>query len=167
MYTNLYSMILSHIALQNYFENFSKFKKFPIIYPVSGLSVDRAGRPIHSRPDRLTGPVDRALWSGRAHLCKSVGRPTGRPTGSTLLSGFCRSTGPVDRQNKEKIFFGFRSTESNGYFANWTAGRPDRSTDSRLQPPTASFLSFCIGIRWRFLCQLILKSWQLFSDLIT
>ena len=71
MYTILYSMILNHIALQNYFENFSKFKKFPRKNPVSGLSVDR----IHFRLDRSTGPVDRALWSGRACLCTSVGRP--------------------------------------------------------------------------------------------
>jgi len=53
MYTNLYSMILNHIALQNYFENFLKFKIFPR-KSVSGPMVDR----IHFRLDRSTAPVD-------------------------------------------------------------------------------------------------------------
>ena len=116
MYIYLYSMILSHISLQNYFENCSKFKLFPIKKSVSGLSVDRAGRPVHSRPDRSTGPVDRVLGRGRARLCTSVGRPigrpTGRPTGSSLLSVFGRSTGSTDRQFKTKIPLCCRSTDS-------------------------------------------------------
>ena len=80
MYTYLFSMILSHISLQNYFENFPKFKNFPIKKSVSGLSVDRAGRPVPSRPGRSTAPVDRALCLGRARFCArlSVDRPVGR-----------------------------------------------------------------------------------------
>ena len=76
MYIYLYSMILSHISLQNYFENFPKSRKFPYSNLFSGLAVDRAGRPdiFQARP------VDRALCPGLARLCTSVGRPTGRPT---------------------------------------------------------------------------------------
>ena len=156
MYTYLYNMILSHISLQNYFENFPKFKNFPIKKKsVSGLSVDRSIPGLAGRPGRSTEPWDQGVHV----LCTSVGRPTG----SSLLSVFGRSTGSVNRQFKGKIFFGCRSTdrstESNGYFANWTVGRPGRSTDSRLQPPMASFLRFCFGICWRFWCQLILKFW--------
>ena len=162
MYIYLFSMILSHISLQNYFENFPKSRKILLqnlfqawrstglvdrlysrpgrstetcvqdVHTCARLSVDRpidrpktacslffVGRPgrstassklclpfAASRPSptaicqkgcRSTGPVDRALWSGRARLCTSVGRPTGRLTESPLLSSFCRSTGPVDR----------------------------------------------------------------------
>ena len=131
MYTNLYSMILNHISLQNYFENVSKFKKFPIMYPVSGLSVARAGRPVHSRPDRSTGPVDRALWSGCACLCTStdwkhfalgflsVDR-AGRPTEQREIFLWLPVDRPVDRVQR--------------LVCQWTVGRPDRSTDSRQLP---------------------------------
>ena len=114
MFTNLYSMILNHIALQNYFENISKFKYFPIkiLFQAcrsTGL-VDRSISGLIGRPDRSTESYGLGV-----HVCArlSVNR-TGRPTGTTLLSGFCQSTGSVDRQNKENLSFVCRSTESNG-----------------------------------------------------
>jgi len=110
MYTNLYSMILNLISLQNYFENFSKFKKFPIMYPVSGLTVDRAGRPVHSRPDRSTEPVTEPCGQG-VHVCArlSVDRPVDR------LEALC------------SLFFVGRpgqSTDSTKWNFSLAAGRP-------------------------------------------
>ena len=52
------------------------------------------------RLDRPTEPVDRSLCPGHARLCMSVGRPIGRPTESSLLSGFLgRPTGRPPSEN--------------------------------------------------------------------
>ena len=75
MYTYLFSMILSHISLQNKFENFPKFRKNPITKTVSGLAVDRAGRPDPFQAWPVDRPVDRVLCPGRArfvHVCRST-----------------------------------------------------------------------------------------------
>ena len=71
MYTNPYSMLLNHIALQNYFENFSKFKIVPI--------------KILFQAQRSTGSS-----SGL------IGRP-GLVVLACTFMHVCRSTGPVDR----------------------------------------------------------------------
>ena len=79
MYTIPYSMLLNHIAIQNYFKNYSKFKIFPIKNTVSGQRLTGQSTASISgligRPDRSTVPVDRALWLWRARLCTSAGRP--------------------------------------------------------------------------------------------
>ena len=75
MYTYLFSMLLSHISLQNYFEN-SQVQKNPTSKSVSGLAVDRTGRPALFQARPVDRPVDRDLCPGRARLCTSVGRPT-------------------------------------------------------------------------------------------
>ena len=90
MYIYLFSMILSHSSYKNYFENFPK-SKIPILYTVSGLAVDWAGQPDLFQARTVDRPVDHVLCPGRARLCTSVGRPTGRPTENRLLSVFCRS----------------------------------------------------------------------------
>ena len=76
MYIYLSSMILSHISLQKYFEKFPKSRKNPISKSVSGLAVDRVGRPDLFQARMVDRPVDRVLSLGRARLCTSVGRPT-------------------------------------------------------------------------------------------
>ena len=63
MYIYLVSMILSHISYKNYFQNFPK-SKIPLCFLFQARTVGR--------------PVDRVLCPGRARLCTSVGRPTGR-----------------------------------------------------------------------------------------
>ena len=159
MYTFLYSMILDHISLQNYFEDFSKFKNCPIMFSVSGLTVDRAGRPVHSRPDRSTGQVDWALRSGRAcivHVCRSTGR-------STDWNHFALCFLSVDRQFKMNFFLWLPVDRVQRLVCQLDC----RSTDSRLQPPTASFQRFSLGICLRFWCQLFLKICGLFSDLLS
>ena len=143
MYIYLYSMILSHISLQNYFENFPKSRKFPysILFQAwrSAVPVDR----IHSRLGRSTGRSIAPCVQDVHVLCTSIGRPTGRPTESSLLSVFW----PVDRFGRpiaQNVFPLWRPVDRpvdrvQRLVANQTAGRPVRSTDSRLQPPTASF----------------------------
>ena len=155
MYLIPYSMLLNHIAIQNY----SKFKIFLIKicfrpygrpggrpHLFQALTIDRPGRPGLG-----------ALACTFVHVCRST-------DWLTLALGFCRSTGPVDRQNKELFLFCFRSidrsTVSNGCQLDCRSTGPvDR------QPPTASFLRFIFWIWLRCLCQLSLNFWRLILDL--
>ena len=65
MYIYLYSMILSHISLQNYFENFPKSRKILLqnLFQAwrSTVPVDRT----YSRPGRSTAPVDQCKFTQR------------------------------------------------------------------------------------------------------
>ena len=75
MYTNSYSMLLNHIALQNYFKKFSKFKIFPIkVLFQAQRSIGRStgsSSGLIGRPHRSTGPC----VFGVHVLCTSAGRP--------------------------------------------------------------------------------------------
>ena len=100
MYTNPYSMLLNHIAFQNYFKIFSKFKFFPIKILLQALrSTGRSTASIsglNGRPHRSTGPCVFGV-----HVCARlpVDR-TGRPTDWPLLSGFVGRPGQsTDRTN--------------------------------------------------------------------
>ena len=100
MYTNPYSMLLNHIAIQNYFKNYSKFKNFPIKNTVSGQrSTGRSTASISGligRPHQSTGPCGIGM-----HICARlpVDR-TGWPTDRPLLSGFVGRPGrSTDRSN--------------------------------------------------------------------
>ena len=88
------------------------------------------------RQDRPTGPVDWSLYPGRARLCTSVGRPPGRPTECSLLSGFMGR--PPGRPPAEHfVSFWGRSTRAQRLFASRADGRPDRSTARPAKSPTA------------------------------
>ena len=85
MYVYSSSMILSHISISKTF-----YKIFKVLF--LAVFLFQAGPA-----DR---PVDRSLCPGHARLCMSVGRPTGRPTESSLLSGFLgRPTGRPPSKN--------------------------------------------------------------------
>ena len=93
MYTNPYSMILNHIASQNYFENFSKFKNFPrkILFQAfrsTGWSTGSISGRI-GRPHRSTGPCGLGV-----HVCARLpvdrtGRPTAASRPNGYFSDFC------------------------------------------------------------------------------
>jgi len=162
MYIYLYCMILSHISSQNYFKNFPKFRKIPIWNSVSGLAVDRAGRPDPFQAWPVDRPVDRALCPGRArfvHVCRSTDRSAdwkqlalcfwpvdrvGRPIAQNVFPLWRPVDRPIDRVQR--------------LVANRTAGRPGQSTGSSLQRPTALsplvifwFGSFFVGRKfWKF-----------------
>ena len=165
MYTYLFSMILSHIPLQNYFENFPKFKNFPIKILFQACRstgpVNRSIPGLTGRPGRSTEPWDQGVHV----LCTSVGRPTGRPTGSSSLSVFGRST---DSSKRKFSLAAGRPT-----------GRPSPTASCQLdcqstgpidrQPSTApnGSFHFYVFLFWLvFVCQIILIFWGLFLDLI-
>jgi len=110
MYTYLYCMILSHISLQNYFKKFPKFRKFPIKILFQACRSTGPVDRIYSRPGWSTGQSTEPSVQGVHVLCTSVGRLTGRPTGSSLLSVFGRSTG--------------RSTDNAKWHFSLATGRP-------------------------------------------
>ena len=139
----LSSMILSYLYIKKYFTNFQ--------YPVSWLFFC-------FRQDRPTGPVDRSLYPGRARLCMSVGRPSGRPTESSLLSSFL---GRPDRSTAfRKLCFLLEDgrPEPNGYMpAGRTADRTGRPPG--LQRSNGSFL-FCVNLKICFWSVL----WHIFFE---
>ena len=145
-------MILNFIYLQNYLQKFSS-SKFS-----SQFFCFRLNRP--------TGPVDRIMCPGRACLCTSVGRPTGRPTCKPQLSvNFGRSTGRPPIQNYVFLLFAGRPTgrltgrpEPNGYMpAGLTADRDGR-------PPSLPAANgyFVFGEILKICFRLFL--WQTFSE---
>jgi len=133
MYSYLYCMILSHISLQIYFENFSSPEKFPfyILFQAwrstgrsTGFIPGQAGRPTgRPRPvsrtctfvhvcrstNRSTDLKQLALcflsvdWPKTACSLFFIGRPTGRPSVVCPLR-------PVDRVQRLYAKMGYRST---------------------------------------------------------
>ena len=125
MYFYLSSMILSKIFLQKLFWKFSK-SKIPLYFLFQAGPADRTGRP---------DPV-----SGRARLCTSDGRPTGRPAENKLLTVFCRS---AERSTDQKFLLSIfcraadRSTRAQRLYASRADGRPGRSTAKPARAPMA------------------------------
>ena len=126
----LSSMILSHISLQNYFENFQVQKNF---------HSENCFRP-GGRPGRSTGPIpgqdgrpprSTASCVQDVHACArlSVDRPVDRPKTACSLFFVGRPTGrppvvcplrPVDRAQR--------------LYANWATGRPTGRPIAYLEP---------------------------------
>ena len=143
MYTNLYSMILNHIALQNYFEIFSKFKNFPrkILFQAYRSTGSISG--LIGRPHQSIGPCGLGV-----NVCARlpVDR-TGRPT--KVLCSRVLSVDRASRPTEQRIVFLFerrstdRSTVSNGYLPVGLsvdrAGRPTAASS-----PNGYFSDFCV-----------------------
>ena len=119
MYIYLFCMILNHIFLQIYFENFPSPEKFHLIYcfrpggrPAgsTGFIPGQAGRPT-GRPR----PVFRTRTL--VHVCRSTDL-------KQLALCFCRSTDRSTVSIYPLRPVGDRSTESNGYMPKWATGRP-------------------------------------------
>ena len=116
---------LVKFSYKNYSENFQS-PKMPLYFLFQAEPADRTGRP---------DPV-----SGRARLCTSDGRPTGRPAENRLLTVFCRS---AERSTDQKFLLSVfcrtadRSTRAQRLYASRADGRPGRSTAKPARAPTA------------------------------
>jgi len=103
---------------------FPRSKFFQSVFLFQAEPADRPGRP--------------DLVSGRARLCTSVGRPTGRPAENRLLTVFCRS---AERSTDQKFLLSVfcraadRSTDSSKLCFISEAGRPtDRPEPNGYMP---------------------------------
>jgi len=80
MYIYLFSMLLSHISLQNYFENFLKSKINPYLFLFQAWRSTRLVDRTYSRPGRSTAQSTASCVQD-VHTCArlSVDRPIDRP----------------------------------------------------------------------------------------
>ena len=163
MYIYLFSMLLSHISLQNYFENFLKSKINPYLFLFQAW--------------RSTGPVDR--------LCSRPGRSTSRSTESCVQDVHaCARLSvdrPVDRPKTAcSLFFGGRPTVKNcvcplrpvdpsptaSCQQGWRSTGPVDRQACQLPTALSSLVKIWILIFTLFCGRTFLTFWGLFSDQI-
>ena len=129
-------MLLSHISLQNYFENFPKSKINPYLFLFRPGGWP--GRSTGSVPGQNGRPPGRPRLVSRTctfvHVCRSTDR-------KQLALCFLSVDRPVDRQLKT-VFAPLRPVDrpvdrGQRLSARWAYGRPGRSTDSLPGAPTA------------------------------